>query len=73
MYILAGEIFLQATIVLTLAWACRPAIMLPSMQKAVTGEACHYGPVVIPMGRSSEKAFGVSIHQQGSRRGDLQL
>ena len=42
--------------------------MLPSMQKAVAGEAYRYGPVVISMGRSSEKAFGVSIHQQGSRR-----
>ena len=56
------------TIVLTLAWGCRPAIMLPSMQKAVAANAYHYGPIVISMGRSSEKAFDVSIYQQGSRR-----
>jgi hypothetical protein len=33
----------------------------------------HYGPVIISMGKSSEKALNVSIHQQGSRREDLQL
>ena len=29
--------------------------------------AYHYGPIVISMGRSSEGAFDVSIHQQGRR------
>jgi hypothetical protein len=43
--------------------------MLPYMQKAVAANTYHYGPIVISMGRSSDKTFDVSIHQQGSRRG----
>jgi hypothetical protein len=37
------------------------------VQKAVAVNAYHYGPIVISMGRSSEGAFDVSIHQQGRR------
>ena len=57
------------TTVLKLAWGCRPIIMLASTQKAVAVKAYHYNlwHCRVSMGRSSEKAFGVSIRQEGNR------